>query len=239
MAERRTLEAETAPMVEPAEVVVAMRVEPDDAVTSGGPPEAVPVVAVVTEPPVVQASLVRSLSTMRPVVHTTGAAGSLGVPFCTCRCDGLKDGLEKPAMALCAALSYLCIGAIIVVGAGGIARLTAATDLYGVGLGFVAWLLCFTLFTGCAVCWWKAAGGGDADDLIEDMDQPGNRCFAVWCSLGVLASVLCIVLSHVGNRIHYMESAKPGVEGVDPRATEVRWGEERPENGLSFPPLFH
>ena len=46
MAERRTLEAETAPMVEPAEVVVAMRVEPDDAVTSGGPPEAVPVVAV-------------------------------------------------------------------------------------------------------------------------------------------------------------------------------------------------
>ena len=55
------------------------------------------------------------------------------------------------------------------------------------------------------------------------MDDP-EMCVAVWFTLGVLSSILCVVLAHIGDKIHYMESAAPPVAGVDPRATEVPWG---------------
>jgi hypothetical protein len=52
--------------------------------------EAVSVDAGATAPavPIVQASLVRSLSTMRPALRTTGKPETRGVPYFTCHCDG-------------------------------------------------------------------------------------------------------------------------------------------------------
>jgi hypothetical protein len=227
--ERRTsLEAvEVTPMVvDPAQVVMATAgpveeqgsaetTEQDEPV-GGDQLEITPVVAVAEEPVVVQASLVRSLSTMRPMLRTTGSADMRGVPFCTCECEGLTAGLSKLVGLVMGCIGYSLIGATIVLSAGGIARLLAATSLYGAGLGFVAWLLCSVLFCCCAACWFFIA-------RKADMDEP-EMCPAVWCILGILASILCIVLAHIADKIHYMESAAPPVAGVDPRATEASWG---------------
>ena len=173
-----------------------------------------PVVPIVQEPPVVvQASLVRSLSTMRPALRTTGKPETRGVPYFTCHCDG---NFANPMVNLLAGMiGYLLIGAIIVVGAGGIARLLASTGLYGAGLGFVAWLLSCMLFACCGVCCTKAA---------NQQGEGAEACAYGWCGLGILASILCVVLAHIGDKIHYLESAAPPVGGVDPRATEQTWG---------------
>ena len=145
---------EVTPMVvDEAQVVVAVAdavpVEATAEVTAADQ-ETVPVVAVAEEPVVVQASLVRSLSTMRPVLRTTGSEGARGLPFCTCECEGLTAGFKTLVGLLMGAIGYCLIGATIVLSAGVIARLLAATSLYGAGLGFLAWLLCSVLFCCCA-----------------------------------------------------------------------------------------
>ena len=177
--------------------------------------EAVAVDAGATAPPVVQASLVRSLSTMRPVLRTTGKHETRGVPYVTCHCEGLSKGLHALAAVLAGTIGYLLVGAIIVVGAGGIARLLASTGLYGAGLGFVAFLLACMLFACCGVCWTQVA---------KQQGEGAEACAAGWFFLGILASILCVVLVHVADKIHYLESAAPPVRGVDPRATDQAWG---------------
>ena len=47
-------------------------------------------------------------------------------------------------------------------------------------------------------------------------------------AIGVVASILCVVLSHIGNRIDYMESAEPAYYDVDPRYTG-------PSNEFGYP----
>ena len=157
-----------------------------------------------------QPALARSGS--RLVIRTTGADGKHGVPFVACEgpvCDACKG--------LCAVIAgvvgYALIAAIIVFGAGGIARLTASTDLHDAGLGFVSWLLCFLLFCLCGGLWAALANCTSGDD------EAAGVCGFGWIGLGILASILCIVLSHVGNRIDFMESAEPAMRGVNPLAT--------------------
>ena len=91
---------------------------------------------------------------------------------------------------------------------------TASTDLHAVGLGFVSWLLCFMLFCLCGGLWFCIAKAWTDDD--EDAEMV---CGGGWLALGVLASILCIVLSHIGDRINYMEAAEPAMHAVDPRST--------------------
>ena len=210
MASQSVDPAEVSPFIAGEQPVPVVQAVPVDAGATA------PVVPIVQEPPVVvQASLVRSLSTMRPALRTTGQHETRGVPYFTCHCDGLTAQFEKLLGVVAGIIGYLLIGAIIVVGAGGIARLLASTGLYGAGLGFVAWLLTCMLFAFCGVCCTSAA---------KQQGKGAEACAGGWFFLGILASILCIVLAHIADKIHYLESAAPPVGGVDPRATEQTWG---------------
>ena len=156
---------------------------------------------------VVRASLVRSISQARPVVASTGAAGKKGVPVLTCRCA--HEAAEKVCVGVMLVVGYLFIACVIIFGAGCIARLTAATDMYGGSLGFVSWLLCMILFVLCGGCWAKIAQHYNHDD-----ESNPALCCGGWMFFGVIASILCVVLSHVGDKIDYMEAAKPAELGI-------------------------
>ena len=120
-----------------------------------------------------------------------------------------------------ACFCYLLIGAIIVFGAGLVARLMASTELGGAGLGFVSWLVCFMLFCCCGAFCFFIAGACSDDDAAESVGT-------IWLAIGMIASVLCIVLSHIGNRIDFMEAAEPAYYEVDPRYTG-------PSNEFGYP----
>ena len=125
----------------------------------------------------------------------------------TCRCA--HEAAEKVCVGVMLAVGYLFTACVIIFGAGCIARLTAATDLYGASLGFVSWLLCTILFVLCGGCWAKLAQHYNHDD-----ESNPALCFGGWMFFGVIASILCVVLSHVGDKIDYMEAAKPAELGI-------------------------
>ena len=84
----------------------------------------------------------------RHVTITTSKVGKSKVECPTvscpdCDCDGELGYLCKGIAVL---FSYFIVGALIVFGAGFVARLMASTDLGGAGLGFVSWLVCILLF---------------------------------------------------------------------------------------------
>ena len=90
--------AETTPIVS-VDVVVAIPVDATGPSSQPGAVEVVPV-TVLSEPPVVvQASLVRTLSTMRPVVRTTRDEGQRGIP-CKKTARKWAKCLKRPCSAL-------------------------------------------------------------------------------------------------------------------------------------------
>lgn len=196
--------------------------------SGGATPDEIQVVVAQPAPPVgvpvVQASLVRSISVKsiaaaRPVIRSTGAEGKAGVPFIHCECgEEVHDAIDLCMKCFCGAGVYLLIACVIIFGAGGIARLTATTELYGAALGFVSWLLCMLLFIGCAALWCCIVQVGSGDD------DPAVGCASGWVSLGCVASVLCIVLSHIGDKIDYMEAQGPAATSIipEPPATGQR-----------------
>lgn len=169
-----------------------------------------------TPPSPVEPSLTRQLSTARPTLRK-----AYGIPICSCRCEGPSlNGCETPAAVFMGTMGYVLIAAIVVLSSGGVALLLAPTGLYGGWLGFVSWLLVFCPFVCCGVfCTKMAANSGGSGE--EDAKL---GCALLSCFMAVLASILCIVLAHIADKIHYLESAGPAVAGVDPRATVVPGG---------------
>ena len=213
--ERRTtaLQAvEVTPMFSSGHVVEAVPVE------ASAEAENVPVVHGVVVTPV---SLRRSLSSMRLAVRTTGIREGRGLPYCTCLCEShFNERLQAMAALVIGTLGYLLASIVIVVAAGGIARLLAATDQNDASLGGLAFLSCLTLFTCFGVSWSIFV----VDKRNVHDSKSGGMCCLFWIGLGIIASVLCTVLAHIGNRIHYLESAAPTVVGIDPRLAEVPLG---------------
>ena len=166
-------------------------------------------VADVEQPPTKkkETSLARSISKARPVIRTTGPAGKKGLPMLDCDCTELPQ-CELPTSVCCGFVGYILAAGMLILGAGAIARLTAMTNLYGNTLGFVSWLLCMLLFCLCAGVWF----------LFVKPREAASGCLGFWVFLGVVASILCILLSHIGDSIDFIEAAGSPVWNVVPEA---------------------
>eukprot|EP01043_Picozoa_sp_COSAG02_P012097 COSAG02_NODE_459_length_21908_cov_5.444725_10_plen_864_part_00 len=99
--------------------------------------------------------------------------------------------------------------AIIIFGAGSIARLMAMTDLHGTWLIVVSMLLCVMLF----VMLFCFCYGFSTRSAVVKLD---STTFTWWVLTGVFAMTLCGILAPIGEKISYMENASPAVAGVDP-----------------------
>lgn len=206
--------------MEEVEPVIAVAVP---VVAVAGLEEAVPPAAVVVQavPAGAQlnrqtsrsAELYRVVSAARPVVRTTRAGGKRGIPVLHCSCDPtVPPCCEKLCYAMLTLVAYCISAALVIFGAGLIATVTASTDLYGAGLGFVSWLLCMMFF-----CLLAACCGVAADNNNDDNDGGPGPAVGIGCMMiGVIASVLCIILSHPMNRLNYLEESPALMEGIFP-----------------------
>jgi hypothetical protein len=93
------------------------------------------------------------------------------------------------------------------------ALLLAHTSLHSFWLSALSFLACAAAFCGCGCCWYALIKCCPCKRFSDE--DAGTACGGIWCALGLVAGVLCIVLSGVADKLVYLEVRRPVALGVE------------------------